>query len=134
MTLRTWYNPAIRAGVLAGSIVTLAAAPSQAEAEDAKFAFMAPAHTEDLKLFWLNKTTGQMGACNYKAAEDKDAIGTTRCYPAGNGGGPLGPGRYDLKVSNHKTDYSVFRVNVDTGDISICWLKNSKVVCTAPNR
>lgn len=103
-------------------------------AEDAKFAFLAPPKQDMLRLYWLNKSTGQVGACHYETSKDKKQIGKTDCKPSGQGAGAIGSGRYDLKTSNHKTEGSVFRVNIDTGDISICWVRNDKVVCTDPAR
>jgi hypothetical protein len=103
-------------------------------AEDAKFAFMSPPDEDLLRIYWLNKQTGQVGSCFYQPSDDKANIGSTKCYSAGEGAGPLGPGRYDFRKSFHKDEGSVFRVNLDTGDISICWVRHSKVVCTAPAR
>lgn len=101
-------------------------------AEDPKFTFLSPPNEDLLRLYWLNNKTGQLGACDYAASKDKAQIGSTKCWPQGQGAGPLGSGRYDLKASNHKKEGSVFRVNVDTGHISICWVRDGKAVCTAP--
>lgn len=103
-------------------------------ADDAKFAFLSPPHEQQLRLYWVNKQTGQVGACAYKAAKDKKQIGDTLCYASGQGAGPLGPGSYDLKASSHIKEGGVFRVNVDTGDISVCFVWNNTVVCTQPAR
>jgi len=103
-------------------------------AEEPSFTFLAPPDEDLLRLFWLNRQTGQVGACEYLPNEDKEQIGTTSCFPAGEGSGPPGPGRYDLKASHHTDDSSVFRVNTDTGEISICWVRFEKVRCTVPAR
>ena len=113
-------------------LATSMAAP--VAADDAKFAFLSPPQENLLRLYWVNKQTGQVGACGYRAAKDKKQIGGTLCFASGQGAGPLGPGRYDLKASNHTTEGGVFRVNVDTGDISVCFVWNNKVVCTQPGR
>jgi hypothetical protein len=134
----SWRRTLTAAGRLcAFSIAALAfpglPAGGSVAAEVPGFAFLAPPDEDLLRLYWLNRQTGQVGACEYQPNEDKARIGTTSCFPAGEGSGPLGPGRYDLKASHHTDDGSVFRVNIDTGEISICWVRD-KVVCTAPAR
>ncbi len=101
-------------------------------AEEPAFSFLAPPHKELTRLFWLNNKNGQMGVCQYALSEEKGKLGTTNCFPSGDGAGPIGSGRYALKASNYGKENGVFRVNIDTGDISNCWLRNGKVVCTTP--
>ena len=89
---RNRFNPAICAGVLVGSIVALAAAPSPVKAQDEKFAFLAPAHTEDLKLFWLNKTTGQLGGVQLQGRRTKGCDRNDAVFSGRRGGRPAWSG------------------------------------------
>ncbi len=58
-------------------------------------------------------------------------MGITLCHPAGEGAGPQQPpGDYGLVASRHEKEGGVFRVNLRTGEMSICYVLNEAVVCT----
>ena len=54
----------------------------------------------------------------------------TLCFGAGEGAGPQMPGEYGLVASRHEREGGVFRVNFRTGDMSICYVFDERVVCT----
>ena len=54
----------------------------------------------------------------------------TLCFGAGEGAGAQTPGEYGLVASRHEREGGVFRVNYRTGDMSICYVFDEKVVCT----
>ena len=60
-------------------------------------------------------------------------MGVTLCYPAGEGAKGGQPGEYALVASRHESEGGVFRVDLRSGMMSICFVLNeSAVVCTPP--
>jgi hypothetical protein len=57
-------------------------------------------------------------------------VGATLCFGGGEGAGPQPPGEYGLVASRHEREGGVFRVNYRTGEMSICYVFDEKVVCT----
>ena len=118
--------------MLVGALVSLllAMAPVPARAADAVFEFAAPPATNLLRVYRVNRSTGEMGACDF--VPKPGAIGSTLCYPAGDGGAAQAEGDYGLVASNLAQEGGIMRVNRRTGDVSICYVLNGGVVCTAP--
>ncbi len=96
----------------------------------ASYEFLAAPETDLNRVYRLDKATGEMGACQYGLAEN--TIGVTLCYPPGEGGGPQSQSEYALIASRHDREGGVFRVDVRTGTMSICYVLNDTVVCTPP--
>ena len=121
-----------------GAGLFLAAAPAAA----ATYEFLAAPEIDLNRVYRLDKATGEMGACQYGLAEGtggaaaaaarNDDVGVTLCYPPGQGGGPQAQSEYALVASRHNKEGGVFRVDVRTGTMSICYVLNDTVVCTAP--
>ena len=57
-------------------------------------------------------------------------IGQPSTHPAGEGAGPQPPSDYVLVPSRHEREGGIFRANVRTGEMSICYVFDDKVVCT----
>ena len=92
-----------------------------------------PAPQIDLnRIYRIDRSTGELAACQYGLKEG--TLGVTLCYPAGEGAGPQAPGEYSLVASKHEREGGVFRVNERTGQMSICYVYEEKVVCTPPAR
>ena len=72
--------------------------------------------------------TGEVSSCQYGLQEG--TVGVTLCFGAGEGAGPQTPGEYGLVASRHEREGGVFRVNFRTGEMSICYVFDEKVVCT----
>ena len=110
----------------------------------ANYEFLAAPEVDLNRVYRLDKATGEMGACQYGLAEKPAAssggaagapdttVGTTLCYPPGDGAGPQSQSEYALIASRHEKEGGVFRVDVRTGMMSICYVLNDKVVCTPP--
>jgi hypothetical protein len=115
-----------------------------------QFEFLAAPQINLSLLYRLDKTTGEVTACQYgpnpgKATVEPGAYGITVCYPGGDGATKQEPGDYGLIASHHEQEGGVFRVNYRTGAVSVCYLYIQRdkqgekefiaaqfVVCTAP--
>lgn len=88
-----------------------------------------PAPQTDLnRVYRIDRVTGEVISCQYGLQEG--TVGVTLCYGAGEGAGPQTPGEYGLVASRHEREAGVFRVNYRTGDMSVCYVFDEKVVCT----
>ena len=85
------------------------------------------------RVYRVDKTTGEVGACQF-GLKDDSKVGVTLCYGAGEGAGPQPPGAYSLVNTRHEKEGGVFRVNTRDGSMSICYVIEDKVVCTPAAR
>lgn len=92
--------------------------------------FLAAPETDLNRVYRLDKATGEIGACQYGLKEG--SIGTTICYPPGEGAAAQAPSEYGLIASRHEREGGIFRVDMRTGMMSICYVLNDAVVCTPP--
>jgi hypothetical protein len=116
----------------ATSEVSSTTTSSQADAESTGYEFAAPPATNANLIYRVNRTNGEVSACQF--APKGPAIGSTVCFPAGEGAGPQSPGDYGLLPSNFAQEPGLFRVNRQTGEMSVCYVLNERIVCTAPAR
>src|SRR5215211_2887089 len=88
-----------------------------------------PAPQTDLnRIYRIDRITGEVSSCQYGLQEG--TVGVTLCYSAGEGAGAQPPGEYGLVASRHEREGGVFRVNYRTGQMSICYVFDERVVCT----
>jgi hypothetical protein len=111
-------------------VVGLAAFLSASAALAASYEFLAAPETDLNRVYRLDRATGEIGACQYGLKEA--SLGVTLCYPPGEGAGPQAPSEYSLVASRHEREGGVFRVDLRTGMMSICYVLNEAVVCTPP--
>ena len=113
----------IAAGLVA-VLTTAAAAPASAE-----YIFSTPTAKNQNRVYWLDRYTGMVGACQYSKTEG-GPNGAMVCFApdAGSKGQPNGD--YDLLPSNWDKEWGIFRVNKSSGEISLCLVQEDKVVCT----
>ena len=124
-------------GIVGAGVLAVAAVSA---AEAASYEFLAAPETDLNRVYRVDKATGEMSACQYGLSADasgdskdpKAAIGTTLCYPPGEGGGTQAQSEYALVASRHEREGGVFRVDLRTGTMSICYVLNEAVVCTPP--
>ena len=107
---------------------TATAAPALAATYD----FLAAPEIDLNRVYRLDKATGEVGACQYGLKEN--SVGVTLCYAPGEGAGPQPPSEYGLVASRHEREAGVFRVDLRTGAMSICYVLNDQVVCTPPGK
>jgi hypothetical protein len=96
----------------------------------ANFEFLAAPEIDLNRVYRLDRATGEVGACQYGLKDN--SIGVTLCYQPGEGAGPQAPSEYSLVASRHEREAGVFRVDLRTGAMSICYVLNDFVVCTPP--
>ncbi len=106
----------------------LLAAPAAVAA--ANFDFLAAPEIDLNRVYRVDRATGEVGACQYGLKDN--SIGVTLCYPPGEGAGPQTPSEFALVASRHEREAGVFRVDLRTGAMSICYVLNDAVVCTPP--
>jgi hypothetical protein len=97
-------------------------------ANAANYEFLAAPETDLNRVYRLDRASGEIGACQYGLKEG--SVGVTLCYPPGEGAGPQAPSEYSLIASRHEREGGVFRVDLRTGMMAICYVLNDAVVCT----
>ncbi|ABS68449.1 hypothetical protein Xaut_3220 [Xanthobacter versatilis] len=126
-------------GTVAGADGALAqpAAPAQGAYE-----FAAPPSAQANRVYGLNRQTGEMNVCQFERPEGS-AVGITHCFAQGEGAGPQKAGSYALAPTHYEGETGIFRVNRDTGEMSICYVRetarpqggaDSSLVCTPAAR
>lgn len=107
-----------------GVLCAVLAVPARA----APYDFVPAPQTDLNRIYRIDKVTGEVSSCQYGLQEG--TIGVTLCFGPGEGAGAQSPGEYGLVASRHEREGGVFRVNYRTGDMSICYVFDEKVVCT----
>lgn len=96
------------------------------------YEFLAAPQTDLNRVFRLDRASGEVGACQYGLKEGA-SIGVTLCYPPGEGAKAGQFSEYALVASRHTGEGGVFRVDLRSGLMSICFVLNeASVVCTPP--
>ncbi len=117
-------RPVIFAGLCMIACMSLAFASN--------YEFLSAPETDLNRVYRLDRASGEIGACQYGLKEA--SIGVTLCYPPGEGAGPQAPSEYSLIASRHEREGGVFRIDMRTGNMSICYVLNDAVVCTPPSK
>lgn len=125
---RGWGRPCLARGFLVVALAMSTAGVASA----ANYEFLAAPETDLNRVYRLDRATGEVGACQYGLKEG--TVGVTLCYPAGEGAGPQAPSEYALVASRHEREGGVFRVDLRTGRMAICYVLNDTVVCTPQAR
>ncbi len=94
----------------------------------APFDFVPAPQTDLNRIYRIDRITGEVSSCQYGLQEG--GVGVTLCFAAGEGAGVQNPGEYGLVSSRHEREGGVFRVNYRTGEMSICYVFDERVVCT----
>jgi hypothetical protein len=101
-------------------------------AQAQNFEFAAPPSVQSNYMYRINRKTGEVTACQF--VPKNGTVGNTVCMPAGEGAGAQPQGSYHLTSSHLTGENGLYRVNDATGELSVCYPSNGKVVCTAPAR
>ena len=97
-------------------------------AHAASFDFVPAPQTDLNRIYRIDRVTGEVTSCQYGLQEG--TVGATLCFGPGSGAGPQAPAEYGLVASRHEREGGVFRVNYRTGEMSVCYVFDDKVVCT----
>ena len=120
---RIFVRLAVAAGFCAAATAAIAAS---------SYEFLAAPEIILNRVYRLDKATGEIGACQYGLKEG--TVGVTLCYPPGEGATAQAQSEYGLVASRHEHEGGVFRVDLRSGAMSICYVLNDSVVCTPPGR
>lgn len=93
-----------------------------------QFDFVPAPQTDLNRIYRIDRVTGEVGACQY--GQKEGTFGVTLCFPAGEGAGKQEPSEYAIVASKHEREGGVFRVDMRTGAMSICYVFDERVVCT----
>src|SRR5215212_1483805 len=99
-----------------------------AVATAAPYDFVPAPQTDLNRIYRIDRITGEVSSCQYGLQEG--TVGVTLCFGGGEGAGAQPPGEYGLIASRHEREGGVFRVNYRTGEMSVCYVFDEKVVCT----
>jgi len=113
-------------------VVAMAVLSRAQGASAANYEFLAAPETDLNRVYRLDRATGEIGACQYGLKEA--SVGVTLCYGSGEGAGPQAPSEYSLVASRHEREGGIFRIDLRTGLMSICYVLNDAVVCTPQAR
>ena len=110
-------------GLLAGALLLAGAAGAAAQEAKTGYDFSAPPSSQANRVFSVNRATGEMSACQFERPESA-LVGITRCFARGEGAGAQKAGNYRLVATNFSGETGIFRVNADTGEMSICYVRD----------
>lgn len=96
------------------------------------YRFVAAPQADLNRIYRVDRESGEVGACQYGV--DEENKGATLCFPAGEGAGRQESGDYTLIASNHEKESAVFRVDIQTGKMSVCYVWEKRVICTPPGK
>lgn len=97
-----------------------------------QFEFMPAPQTDLNRIYRVDRVTGEVGACQY--GQKEGTFGVTLCFGPGDGAGKQEPSEYSLVSSRHEREGGVFRVDLRTGAMSVCYVFDERVVCTPPEK
>src|SRR3954470_8535148 len=97
-----------------------------AGASAAPYDFVPAPQTDLNRVYRIDRITGEGSSCQYGLQEG--TVGVTLCFGGGEGAGAQPPGEYGLVASRHEREGGVFRVNYRTGEMSVCYVFDEKVV------
>ncbi|MDQ0506124.1 hypothetical protein [Xanthobacter agilis] len=101
----------------------LAALPAASAQTFGAFDFVAPPSAEANRVYGVNRKTGELSACQFERPAGS-SVGVTRCFALGEGAGAQKAGRYGLLATHYAGETGVFRVNYETGEMSICYVRD----------
>ncbi|WGD30589.1 hypothetical protein AncyloWKF20_01755 [Ancylobacter sp. WKF20] len=119
-----------------------APAANPAPAASGPFVFGSPPSAQANRIYSVNVRTGEVSACQFERPEGS-VVGVTKCFPRDASAGPGPVGTYDMVTTRYSGETGIFRVNAQSGEMSVCYVRDMPregggtepaVVCTAPAR
>ncbi|MFG1418476.1 hypothetical protein V5F38_11275 [Xanthobacter sp. V0B-10] len=108
---------------LAAAGFLLAAATGASAQSFGAYDFAAPPSAEANRVYGVGRKTGEVSACQFERPAGS-SVGVTRCFAQGEGAGTQKAGRYGLVSTHYAGETGVFRVNYETGEMSICYVRD----------
>lgn len=117
-------------------------APTGPAAGSGPFVFGSPPSAQANRIYSVNVRTGEVNACQFERPEGS-VIGVTKCFPRDVSAGAGPAGTYDMVTTRYSGETGIFRVNAQSGEMSVCYVRDMPkegggtepaVVCTAPAR
>lgn len=122
--------PVVAAAALAAQSVAAPAQTAQGPvAGDPRYQFETPAAPNQNRVYWVERQSGIVGACQYQASGGGN--GSMLCFEPGEGSVGQAPGDYALLRSSWPTEYGIFRVDRSSGRMALCFVRETRVVCSA---
>ncbi|MFG1479187.1 hypothetical protein V5F53_11060 [Xanthobacter sp. V4C-4] len=103
--------------------LVLAGASAASAQSFGAFDFTAPPSADANRVYGVNRKTGEVSACQFERPAGS-SVGLTRCFAQGEGAGTQKQARYGLVSTHYAGETGVFRVNYDTGEMSICYVRD----------
>lgn len=119
-----------------------AAAPAAPAAADGPYVFTSPPSAQANRVYSVNVRTGEVNACQFERPEGS-VIGVTKCFPRDASATAGAPAAYDIVTTRYSGETGIFRVNTQTGQMSVCYVRDMPkegggvepaVVCTPAAR
>lgn len=116
-----------------------AATPQPAPPADGPYVFSAPPSAQANRVYSVNVRNGEVNACQFERPEGS-VVGITKCFPRDSSANAGGTGDYDIVSTRYSGETGIFRVNTQTGQMSVCYVRDMpkegggvepSVVCTA---
>lgn len=123
---RSWRRSGLSGGAARAMLMSLplclAAGAAVAQTRPPAYEFSPPPSESANRVYGVNRTTGEVSACQYERPEG-NLLGITRCFRQGEGAGVQKPGTYLLVPTRFAGETGIFRVNQDSGEMSICFVR-----------
>ncbi len=87
------------------------------------FVFGSPPSAQANRVYSVSVRTGEVSACQFERPEGS-LVGVTRCFRRDASAGPGAAGTYDMVTTRYSGETGIFRVNVQTGQMSICYVRD----------
>lgn len=116
--------PAAPSGAASGGATPAPAnVPTGAPSSSGPFVFGSPPSAQANRVYSVNVRTGEVSACQFERPEGS-LVGVTRCFRRDASAGPGASGAYDMVTTRYSGETGIFRVNVQTGQMSICYVRD----------
>lgn len=114
------------------------ASPQPTAPADGPYVFSAPPSAQANRVYSVNVRNGEVNACQFERPEGS-VVGITKCFPRDSSANAGGTGDFDIVSTRYSGETGIFRVNTQTGQMSVCYVRDMpkegggvepSVVCT----
>lgn len=114
------------------------ATPQPAAPADGPYVFSAPPSAQANRVYSVNVRNGEVNACQFERPEGS-VVGITKCFPRDSSANAGTTGDFDIVSTRYSGETGIFRVNTQTGQMSVCYVRDMpkegggvepSVVCT----